>query len=335
MLIKVDFKEGQLVRKGQLLALIDPRPFQAALDQAKGQLLHDQALLADAKLDLARYRTLAAQNSIAGQTLDTQAALVKQDQGTVVSDQANVANAALNLSFTRIPAPVAGRVGLRQVDPGNQITANSTTPIVVVTEISPMDVVFSLPEEAIPQVASQPETGAAGPSGHRLWPRRAAYSGGFRETLSTLDNCHRRHHRYGEGQGPLRQWRGGLVSQPVRKRDDAGQHPEEPDHRADAGHPARSAGRLRLAAAIRQDGKGPHSRRRARHPRDRVDHLRLKVGETVITDGGDRLREGAKVVLPGQKPTGGKGGKGGSGHHRRSAAGAGGGGGGGAAPGGG
>ncbi|MGI9169727.1 MAG: efflux RND transporter periplasmic adaptor subunit, partial [Caulobacteraceae bacterium] len=150
MLLTVNFREGQLVRKGQLLAQIDPRPFQVAVQQARGQLLRDLALLADAKLDLARFRTLRAQDSIAGQQVDTQAALVKQDEATVSTDQAAVASAQLNLSFTHITAPVSGRVGLRQIDPGNQITANAALPIAVVAQIDPIAVIFSLPEEDIP-----------------------------------------------------------------------------------------------------------------------------------------------------------------------------------------
>jgi multidrug efflux system membrane fusion protein len=159
MLDKVAFKEGQSVRKGQLLAQIDPRPFQVALDQAQATLLHDQALLADAKLDLQRYATLRAQDSVAGQTYDTQAALVKQDEATVANDAAGVANAKLNLSFTRITSPVTGRIGLRQIDPGNQITANQTTPFTVVTQLDPISVVFSVPQVNIAAIEAR---GAAG-----------------------------------------------------------------------------------------------------------------------------------------------------------------------------
>jgi multidrug efflux system membrane fusion protein len=146
---KVGFKEGQLVRKGQLLAQIDPRPFKIALDQALAQLAHDEALLADARLDLQRYTTLKAQDAVAVQTYDTQAALVKQDEATVANDRATVASAKLNLEFSRVTSPVSGRVGLRQVDPGNQVTANQTTPFTVVTQLDPITVVFSLPENDI------------------------------------------------------------------------------------------------------------------------------------------------------------------------------------------
>jgi multidrug efflux system membrane fusion protein len=146
---KVAFKEGQIVRKGQLLAQIDPRPFKIAVDQAAAQLAHDEALLADARLDLQRYTTLKAQDAVAVQTYDTQAALVKQDEATVANDRATLANARLNLDFSRVTSPVSGRVGLRQVDPGNQITANQTTPFTVVTQLDPITVVFSLPENDI------------------------------------------------------------------------------------------------------------------------------------------------------------------------------------------
>ena len=132
MLDRVTFREGERVRAGQLLAQIDPRPFQVTLDQVRAQLAHDQAVLQDARLDLTRYRTLQSQNSIAGQQVDTQAALVRQNEATVAADKAAVAAAQLNLSFTRITSPVAGVVGLRQIDPGNQIVANGETPIVVV-----------------------------------------------------------------------------------------------------------------------------------------------------------------------------------------------------------
>ena len=132
-LIEVGFQEGQMVNKGDFLAQIDPRPYEVALEQAQGQLAKDQAALADAELDLARYKKLVAQNSIASQTLDTQAATVAQDKGTVQTDQAQVDAQKLNLIYCHIIAPVGGRVGLRQVDPGNYIQTSNANGIVVVT----------------------------------------------------------------------------------------------------------------------------------------------------------------------------------------------------------
>lgn len=151
-LMGVYFTEGQTVRAGQLLALVDPRPYQVALQQAQGQLLHDQAALDQARLDLARYRTLAAQDSVARQTLDTQAALVKQDEGTVKTDEASVANAKLNLVYCHITAPVSGRVGLRQVDPGNYVQTSDANGVVVINQVDPITVIFSVPEDNIPEI---------------------------------------------------------------------------------------------------------------------------------------------------------------------------------------
>jgi multidrug efflux system membrane fusion protein len=150
----IDFKEGQLVKAGDQLAQIDPRSFQAALDQAKGQLARDQAQLANARVDLGRYKTLLAQDSISQQQYDTQVALVGQDEGIVKADQAAVETAAINLSYTRITSPVDGRVGLRQMDLGNLVQA-STTNIVVVTQIEPISVVFAIPEDDIGDVMTQ------------------------------------------------------------------------------------------------------------------------------------------------------------------------------------
>ncbi|MDE3038552.1 MAG: MdtA/MuxA family multidrug efflux RND transporter periplasmic adaptor subunit [Pseudomonadota bacterium] len=151
-LMRVLFAEGQRVKAGAPLAIIDPRPFEAQLEQAKGQLIHDEALLANAKLDLERYKTLFVEDSIARQQLDTQASLVKQYEGTVKNDQGQVANAEVQLSYTKIASPIAGRVGLRQVDTGNIIHASDASGIVVVTQLQPITVVFALPEDQIPAV---------------------------------------------------------------------------------------------------------------------------------------------------------------------------------------
>jgi multidrug efflux system membrane fusion protein len=147
-LVKVAFTEGQIVKAGELLAEIDPRPFQAALDQAVGQLKRDQALLANAKVDMARYKTLLAQESVSDQTYATQVSTVAQDEATVAFDQAAVESAQLNLGYCRITSPVAGREGLRQVDIGNLLQANTST-IVIVTQMQPMSVVFTVPEDSV------------------------------------------------------------------------------------------------------------------------------------------------------------------------------------------
>nr|WP_240352171.1 MdtA/MuxA family multidrug efflux RND transporter periplasmic adaptor subunit [Chromobacterium alkanivorans] len=160
---KLHFEEGQPVKQGQLLAELDPRPFQAALAQAEGQLLRDQALLQNAQLDLARYRQLLEQNSIAKQQVDTQAALVRQYQGTVKLDQGAVDNAKLQLSYSRVSAPVSGRAGLRQVDPGNIVHASDANGLVVITQTQPINVLFSVPEVSLGQVlrASRAQPGLA------------------------------------------------------------------------------------------------------------------------------------------------------------------------------
>src|SRR6185437_7395244 len=150
-LVKISFTEGQQVKKGDLLAEIDPRPFQATVDQDQAQLQHDQALLNNAKVDLARYKMLVAQNSVAEQTYATQQATVLQDQATLVADQAALETAKLNLSYCRILAPVDGSIGLRQVDLGNVVSAYSST-IAVVTQLHPMSVLFTIPEDDLSQV---------------------------------------------------------------------------------------------------------------------------------------------------------------------------------------
>ena len=161
---KIDFTEGKEVKKGDLLAEIDPRPYEATLAQAKGQLARDAALLKGAQVDLQRYQGLAAQNAVPHQTLDTQVALVAQDQGTVEADRASVQSAEVNLNYTRIVSPVDGRVGLRQVDQGNYVTPGDTNGIVVVTQLAPISVLFTVPEDNLQAIAKRLQAGAVLPA---------------------------------------------------------------------------------------------------------------------------------------------------------------------------
>lgn len=151
-LVKVSFEEGQRVKAGELLAVIDPRRYEVALQQAEGALQQSRAQLQNAEIDLKRYRGLYAEDSIAKQTLDTQEALVNQYRGTVKTNQAAVNDAKLDLQFTQIRAPIDGRLGLRQVDIGNLISAGDATPLVTITQTQPISVSFTLPEGELPQV---------------------------------------------------------------------------------------------------------------------------------------------------------------------------------------
>ena len=149
---QVYYHEGQMVRKGDPLLEIDPRPYQAQLTQAEGQLAHDQAVLNEAKIDLDRYQQAFNRNAIAKQQLDDQQQVVLQDEGTVKNDEGTLANAKVNLAYTHITSPIDGRVGLRLVDPGNIVQANSTTPLVVITQLQPITVIFSVAEDHLSRI---------------------------------------------------------------------------------------------------------------------------------------------------------------------------------------
>ncbi len=157
------FTEGEIVKAGDFLAQIDPRPYQVALEQAKGTLAHDQGLLAQAKSDLIRYQTLNRQDSISKQQVDDQVFLVQQYTGTVAADQGTVDSALLNLTYCHITSPVTGRVGLRQVDPGNYVQTSDTNGLVVITQLQPISVIFTLPEDDVPQVMKRLAAGATLP----------------------------------------------------------------------------------------------------------------------------------------------------------------------------
>ena len=161
VLFSIHFTEGQMVTKGQLLAQIDPRPYRLALSQAEANLARDEAQLNLGKMDLKRYRTLLAQDSISRQQVDTQYALVTQLEGTVAADRAAVGTAKLNLDYTAITAPVSGRIGLRQADIGNYLTPGDANGVAVITQTDPIDVSFSLPQYQLPGVQEKLRNGAA------------------------------------------------------------------------------------------------------------------------------------------------------------------------------
>jgi membrane fusion protein, multidrug efflux system len=315
-LVKVGFREGQMVRKGQLLMLLDPRPFQIALQQAQAALLHDEALLADARLDLNRYTVLKAQNSVATQIYDTQVATVRADEATVKQDEANVANARLNLEYSHINAPVSGRAGLRQIDVGNQVVANQSTPVTVITQMDPITVVFPLPEDGIGDVMAH--HGGAG-------LQVTAYDRSGADVLAvgkllTLDNAVNTTTGTVNGRAVFTNADGKLfpfafvnitllvdtLQNQVIVPTTAVRHGPNGDY----------VWVLQSDRTVRQRPvkTGPATAETVSIASG------LQAGETVITDGGDRLRDGAPVILPGQG--GGYGGRGGHGHRGGASAGA-------------
>jgi multidrug efflux system membrane fusion protein len=316
VLTQVLFKEGQNVKRGQLLATIDPRSYEMALQQAVGQRMRDEAQLAAARVTLERFETLLRQDSIARQEVDTQRATVNQLQASIVAAKAAEGTARLNLSYTRIVAPIEGRVGLRTVDVGNQISASDANGIVLITKLSPIDVEFAVPQD------------------HASWLQHN--SGAFMEvkafdrtrttmldtgTFASLDNqidtqtgTVRAKARFNNARQQLFPSQFVNVQLRVRVIEGAVVVP---------------------VSAVRQGGQGDfvfvlqQDRTVKTRPvvrgeplADRVQIVSgLQVGERVITEGADRLRDGARVILPGDAPRGGGGGAGG-GRRRDGAAGA-------------
>ena len=323
---KLGFQEGQLVHKGQFLAQIDPRTYQATLLQAEGALARDQAALAQARLDLKRYRLLLSQDSIASQTVDQQAATVQSDEGTVKSDQATVAYDRQNLAYAHVTSPITGRAGLRLVDEGNYVsTVANITPtnsqtssgIVVVTQLTPIDVLFTLPEDNLPQVQARLRAGASLPV--VAYDRTGAIELA-RGRLLTLDNqvdpttgTVKAKARFDNGAGTLFPQQFVNVRVLVDTLQNAVTAPNNAVLRGANG----------LYVYLVQGGVNHHSVSVRDIKTGETDGVNtaissgLQPGDTVVTDGTDKLRDGAPVILPGDCiPTfaGGPGGHGGRRH---------------------
>lgn len=306
-LSKVLFSEGQLVKAGDLLAEIDPRPFQAQLAQAKGQALRNAALLKNAELDLERYQALRLQDSIATQQVDAQEALVQQYRGTVLADQGLVDQAQLQLGYTRITAPMSGRIGLRQLDAGNIVAANDPTALAVINAVQPITAVFSIPEDSASGLWQR--LLAARGSGQELAVE--AWDRGHRNRLAsgkllTLDNqidpatgTIKLKAEFPNGDGTLLPNQFVNVRLLVDTRRQAVTVPRVAIQRGTSGPFVYVVG-ADQTVAVRRVSPGPSEADQV------VVEDGVKAGEMVVTNGFDRLRDGAKVALasPAERPRG-------------------------------
>ncbi len=291
------FKEGQMVRKGDLLATIDPRQFELTLQQAVGQRMRDEAQLEAARVTLERYRTLLQQDSIARQDVDTQAALVKQLEGTVVSDKANEGTARLNLGYTRIVAPVAGRVGLRTVDVGNVVSTSDANGVALITQLSPIDVEFAVPQDQAPEL--QRNAGASMEARALDRTRTVVLDTGVFASLDnqvdTQTGTVRAKARFNNTKLALFPSQFVNVQLNVRTIRDAVVVPVSALRQGSAGE---------YVFVLKEDRTV--AQRPVRRGQATVDKVQiasgLQVGERVITEGADRLRDGSRVVLPGDTP---------------------------------
>ncbi len=299
VLTGVLFQEGQMVKKGDVLATIDPQPFQNVLAQATGARQRDEAQLAAARVTLQRYQTLLGQDSIARQDVDTQAALVKQLEGTVAIDRATENTAKLNLTWSRITAPVSGRIGLRPVDAGNYISTGTTNGVATITQIAPIDVEFAIPQDRVPEVQERLAQGAKldATAFDRTRTRRLANG-----TFSTLDN--------------LVDTATGTVKAKARFTNaDNALFPNQFVNLRLLLRTVSSAVVIPVTA-LRHGPNGDYvyvlnddstvSQRAVTRGESSVDNVAvmsgLKAGEQVVTEGGDRLKDGARVQTAVDRP---------------------------------
>ncbi|MBE7927796.1 MdtA/MuxA family multidrug efflux RND transporter periplasmic adaptor subunit [Pseudomonas saudiphocaensis] len=293
-LMEIHFDEGQRVKAGDLLAVIDPRPYKIALQQAEGTLQQNRALLQNAEVDLKRYQGLYDDDSIAKQTLDTQRALVSQYQGTLAANQAAVNEARLNLQFTEIRAPIDGRVGLRQLDLGNLVAANDATPLVVITQTQPMAISFTLPEGELPPVLSRFRRGEE--LAVQAWDRgeRMLFGEGVLESLDnqidTTTGTLKLKARFDNEAELLIPNQFVNVRLRVETLQDATLIPSEALQFGSRGHFAYVVGednKVQLRILEVGPSNGEHT----------VVHAGLAEGERVVLEGTDRLRDGAEVEV--------------------------------------
>ncbi|MEO8310637.1 MAG: MdtA/MuxA family multidrug efflux RND transporter periplasmic adaptor subunit [Caldimonas sp.] len=302
VITQVLFSEGQIVKKGQLLATIDPRSFEIALQQAMGARQRDEAQLDSARVQLQRYQTLLGQDSIARQDVDTQAALVKQLEGTLVIDRANENTARLNLGYSRVVAPIAGRVGLRPIDTGNYIGAGDANGVAVITQLTPIDVAFSVPQDRVPEVQGSVRAGAKLPVAAYDRTRTKKLGDGV---FTTLDNqidvqtgTVKAKARFGNDETALFPNQFVNVRLTLRSIQGAVVVPVTALRHGPNGDFVYVVGEDRTVS-LRTVERGIAT--------DEVIAITkgLEAGERVVTEGGDRLREGARVQVPSDRPASG------------------------------
>ena len=309
VLEKVLFKEGQMVKAGQLMAVIDPRQFELALQQASGQLQRDAAQLDSAKVTLQRFKTLLEQDSIARQEVDTQTALVKQLEGTVAIDKANEGVARLNLSYTRVLAPISGRVGLRAVDVGNVVNPSDVNGVALITQVAPIDVVFAVPQDRVGDL--QKTSGADAIKVTAMDRTRVAVleAGSFASLDNQIDTTTgtvKAKARFVNAQGALFPNQFVNIQVLVKTVDNAVVVPVAALRQGSSGDYVYVLNADRTVS-LRQVTRGQATVEKV------VVAAGLQAGERVITEGADRLKDGSRVSLAGDAPRGPGGGASGAG----------------------